>query len=239
MTMVTTRSSFRVVASVVAMLFAADGSAGELMRETRELPDIGAPPGGQAFWIARAMRLNGLPMTIKSFASPANAAEVLSYYERRLRTGDHVESKRTVDENWQALAIRSPGYYVTIRAHDTRRGAEGTIAVSPALAHVSASTRTKFPHPATARVVNLQQYDDDGVEAEHISLVSVRSVAIEAHEFAAQLAREDWQILRSEVTTDRRGHVIEAQKAASLAFINLQRLPPGGDTSIMVVWKKT
>jgi hypothetical protein len=221
-----------------------DASAGALLRETQQLPDIAPPPGGHAFWIAHAVRLNGVPMTIKSFESPANAEEILHHYERQLRTSSDLKTKRSQEDPWRVLAVLAPRYYITIRARDTARGAEGTIAVSPGLANVSASqrisNRTSFPLPESTRVVNLQQYDDDGIEAEHISLVSARSVTIEAREFSSLLVRQGWQLLRSEATADRRGgHVIEAQKSAALALINLQRGNHGGDTSILIVWRKS
>jgi hypothetical protein len=230
----------KLIVCVLALLHVAPGaSAGNLLRETQKLPDVAAPPGGHAFWIARAMRLNGVPMTIKSFASRSNADEVLHHYERQLRTSSSLKTKRAQEGKWRVLSVAGPSYFITIRARNTARGAEGTIAVSPALAGVSASTRTNFPHPPSMRVVNLQQYDDEGLEAEHISLISTRSVMIEAREFASLLTQHGWQLLRSEGTADRRGgHIIEAQKAAALAFINLQRLQRGGETSIMVVWRK-
>lgn len=227
-----------VLALLAALIFGPAADAGALLRETQQLPDVAAPPGGQSFWVARAMRLNGVPMTIKSFASPSNADEVLHHYERQLRTSVELKTKRTQEATWRVLAVMAPDYFITIRARDTARGAEGTIAVSPLLTTVRRAARTSFPHPASARLVNLQQYDDAGIEAEHISLASVRSVTIEAREFASLLTQQGWQLLRSEATSNRRGHVIEAQKAASLAFIHLQRMQVGGDTSITVVWRK-
>jgi hypothetical protein len=230
----------RLALCFIALSPVADGAnTGALLREAQKLPEIAAPPGGQALWIARAMRLNGVPMTIKSFHSPMNAAEVLRHYERDLRTGANLETKRTHEHSWHVLAVMAPSYYVTIRARDTSRGAEGTITVTPALAGLSATKRTSFPHPHAMRVVNLQQYDDDGIEAEHISLVSRRSVAIEARELEELLARNGWHLLRSERAARKRGdYIIEAQKHASHAFVNLQRMPRSGDTSIIVVWRK-
>jgi hypothetical protein len=185
------------------------------------------------------MRLNGVPMTLKSFSASANADEVLNHYERELRISSDQKVRRSQDAQWRVLSVMAPQYFITIRARNTARGTEGTIAVSPPLSHAKASTRTRFPHPASARVASLQQYDDEGIEAEHISLISRRSVAMEAREFAKLLAREGWQLLRSESAADRRGgHVIEAQKAAALAVINVQRMDHGGETSIMVVWRK-
>jgi hypothetical protein len=212
--------------------------AGALGDATAALPDIAPPASGQAFWIARSMRLNGVPMTMKSFSASTNASEALNHYERDLRLSSDQSTRRTKSGVWQVLSVSAPTYFVTIRARDTLHGTEGTIAVSRPLQQARASHDTRFPHPDIARVVNLQQYDDDGIEAEHISLVSTRSVSMLARDFAVVLKREGWELLRSEASARRGGYVIEAQKAAALAFIHIQRRERGGDSSIMVVWRK-
>lgn len=212
-------------------------AAGSIARQTQSLPDIAAPAGGEAVWIARAMRLNGVPMTIKSFTSPTNADEVLHQYEHRLRTGADMKTRRGLDGAWHVLAVMTDDYYATIRARNTPQGTEGVVIVTPPLAAMKPAKHTRFPHPDSASVVSLQEYDDSGIEAEHISFASRRSVAIEARAFAALLSRRDWQLLRSEPTHDRNGHVIEAQKSTGLAFIHLRRAESGGAT-ILVVWRK-
>jgi hypothetical protein len=224
--------------------------AGLLQRQTQALPDVQPPPGGSAFWIAQAMRLNGVPMTIKSFASPANADEVLHQYEHKLRTTSDTKTQRTNEDEWRVLAILSKDAYVTIRARNTVRGSEGTIAVTPPLANLKPSKRTRFPCPESVEIISLQEYDDNGIEAEHISLVSQRSSGIEAQAFASMLSQQGWRLLRNEPTAnniDRRnvqkvergtGYVIEAQKAAQLALINLWRSAGGSTTTVMVVWRK-
>jgi hypothetical protein len=214
-------------------------NAGTIASQTQKLPDIAAPSHGESTWIARAMRLNGVPMTIKRFTSAANADEVLHEYERVLRTSVDMKTRRTHESDWRVLAVMTDDYYATIRVRDTARGSEGTITVTPPLAHAKARKHTRFPHPRTAQIVSLQEYEDAGVEAEHISFLSRRSAAIEAREFAALLAKADWQLLRDEPTRQRDGgHVIEAQKAAELAFINVRRADRGTGTMILVVWRK-
>lgn len=213
------------------------GAAGSIARQTQTLPDIDAPVGGEAVWIARAMRLNGVPMTIKSFTSPTNAAEVLHQYEHRLRASADMKTRRTQEGDWHVLAVLTNDYYATIRARNTSRGTEGVVIVTPPLADMKPMKRTRFPHPDSAAIVSLQEYDDAGIEAEHISFASPRSVAIEAGAFAARLSQHGWQLLRSEPTHERDGHVIEAQKATAFALINLRRTETGGAT-ILVVWRK-
>jgi hypothetical protein len=212
-------------------------NAGAIAQQTAALPDIPAPATGTAAWVARAMRMNGVPMTIKRFDSSANAAEVLHQYEHTLRTSSDMRTRRSQEGAWQVLAIMTDDYYATIRARDTTVGTEGTITVTPPLAKARAAKRTRFPHPQSAQVVSLQEYEDDGVEAEHIMLVSRQSVNREAREFAARLTQQGWQVLRSEPVQRRDGHIIEAQHAAALAFINVRRTESGG-TTILVVWRK-
>jgi hypothetical protein len=240
------------VALAIAWACISAVDAGVLQRQTQSLPDIQPPSGGQAFWIARAMRLNGVPMTIKSFSSPTNADEVLHQYEHALRTSSDMKTRRTQEQDWRVLAVMSKDSYVTIRARNTSQGSEGTIAVTPPLAQLKPSKRTRFPCPDSVQVVSLQEYDDDGIQAEHISLVSRRSVGIEAQAFASALSQQGWQLLRSEATANNagsrggrhsskrgHGHVIEAQKAAQLALINVWRNASGGATTIVVVWRKS
>lgn len=223
----------------VTFFVSLDCLASSIAQQTQRLPEIAAPAGGQAAWIARAMRLNGVPMTIKRFSSPANADEVLHQYEQKLRTSSDMKTQRTHEGQWRVLAIITDRYYATIRARNNVHGAEGTITVTPPLADLVARKHTSFPRPETTQVLSLQEYEDDGIEAEHISLVSRRSVAIEAHAFETHLERAGWQLLRSEPTLEQRGgHVIEAQKAAALAFINLRRAESGGATTILIVWRK-
>jgi hypothetical protein len=120
------------------------------------------------------------------------------------------------------------------------RGSEGTIAVSPLLENAVTPVKTSFPHPASTKLVSLQEYDDDGIEAEHISLLSMRSVGIEAEAFLQALAREGWQVVREHAMNNvSRGHVIEAQLGTQQALLTL--LPDHANpafTAVIVVWRK-
>jgi hypothetical protein len=224
--------------AVLAAMLAAECLAGPVTQQTRSLPDIPAPLGGEATWIARSMRLNGVPMTIKQFTTRANADAVLHHYESTLRTSSNMKTRRSIEGNVRVLAVMTDDYYATIRANDSVHGAIGTITVTPPLTHLVPRKHTRFPRPSTVQIVSLQEYDDDGLQAEHISLVGKRGVAIEAREFETALRRDGWELLRSEPSTKHRGsYVIEAQKAASLAFINLRRAQRDA-TTIVVVWRK-
>ena len=213
----------------------------ELSDITRQLPDVPAPPQGDMWWISKSMRMNGLPMTLKNFRSRLTLDAVCEYY--RVNAGARITNEIRTHRNgdWSVLSIRSQRHLATIQVRPTRLGSEGTITVSPLPETFRVKLETTFPRPGTSVVVNLQEYDDAGVRAEHISMTSARSVAIEAQAFVEKLHRARWQIiLREPMQTISRGQVIEAQKGVQHALLSLMPdLERPGKTAIVVVWKKS
>jgi hypothetical protein len=213
--------------------------ASELSYATSKLPDVAAPPGGHSEWIARSMRLNGLPMTIKSFRSSLAPDEVDHYYERWAETLGGARTSRSRDGEWSLLAILSSASYITVRVRVNGFGTEGLIAVSPPPESVVAITESAFPHPAEAEIVNLQEYDDDGIEAEHIGMMSQQSVVVSAASFRNLFERHGWTVVRDESTMQiRGGRVVEAQKGQQVALVTLQPEPQSTRTAIVAVWRK-
>ncbi|MGH8177233.1 MAG: hypothetical protein ACREV5_13315 [Steroidobacter sp.] len=214
--------------------------SGSLARLTDAFPELNAPPQGEAQWVARSMRLNGLPMTVKAFHSRLTPDAVMHHYESWGRATGGAQLRRSMSAPWQVLAIQLPHHYITIQARAIRDGSEGTIAVTQPLDRAELATRTGFPRPPTTTIVNLQQYDDFGAESEHISLTSARSVAIEALAFSHLLVVEGWQVVRDQRSSaGTRGHVLEAQKGAQHALLTL--MPDHGRpiaTAIVIVWRK-
>jgi hypothetical protein len=212
--------------------------AGDLSRATEALPDLGAPPQGAAQWIAKSMRMNGLPMTLKIFESRLRPDAVLSHYESFVK-GTH-ESRRTMNAPWHVLMLKSGDHFITVHARAVAHGSEGTILVSPALDAGLLKMRTSFPRPASARIVNLQQYDDDGVQSEHISLSSSRASFNELQDFSQLLIGEGWSVVDTRPTHDvQRGFVLEVQRQAEhalLVFIPNAAQP--ATTAISIVWRK-
>jgi hypothetical protein len=205
------------------------------------LPDVATPPGGETQWISEHMSLNGLPMSLKTFTSPLDIDDLFRYYESWGRSHHIKESKRMRRDDWQVLGLKSMHHFVSIQARQTARGSEGTIAVSSLPDAASLNITTLFPHPASVKVVNLQQYQDRGLESEHISMVSFRSIALEARAFSEILTRNGWQLLRDgPAATLLRGHVIEAQRGGEHALMTLQpdRARPT-TTAIVIIWRKS
>lgn len=225
---------------MIAAALVSTAEAGTLASITARYPEFKAPPQGEAQWVAKSMRLNGLPMTLKAFHSRLNAEAVLNHYEAWAKGRYADQSQKSRYGEWHVLALRSEQYHITIQARTTLGGSHGTITVSPSLARAALKVETHFPKPTSMTIVNLQQYEDFGSQSEHISLSSARAPSVEAHAFAQLLAREGWQVVREQRAQEiAHGYVLEAQKGAEQAAITL--MPDHTErarTAAVIVWRK-
>lgn len=229
------------ILTLALVLLALPAEAERFIRTTSALPDLGAPPQGTAQWITRSMRMNGLPMTLKAFESRLSPAAVLTHYESALKSSGSHETRRVTKAPWQMLRFRSHANFITVHARPVNGGSEGTILVSPALDPALLQVRTDFPRPATARMVNLQQYDDAGMQSEHISLSSDRTPFVEAQAFSQLLILDGWTMTDTRPTHEtHRGFVLEAQREAEHAMLVI--IPDAvrpASTAIVITWKKS
>lgn len=231
----------RIQPAVLLIMICVTADAGTLARITGPLPQVPQPPQGEAQWIAKSMRMNGLPMTLQSFQSRLKPDELLSYYESQAYRWGHSEHRRSMNRDWQLLGIKTSQHYITVQARATISGSEGTITVSPAPERATARVASDFPRPGTVRIVSLQEYEDAGVESEHLSLSSPRAVMVEAQAFTQVLTRAGWQVIRQGPMQETvRGVVIEAQRGAQQALLTLQpdHAYPSL-TAIVIAWRKS
>lgn len=231
----------RIWPAALAIMICVTAHGGAIARATAALAEVPPPPQGQTRWIAQSMRMNGLPMTLKAFESRLSPDELFNYYESQTYRWGHSEYRRATNRDWQLLGIKSSRNYITVQARATIGGSEGTIAVSPVLTRATAIIASHFPRPKTAQLLSVQEYEDAGIESEHLSLSSPRAVAIEAEAFAGELTRDGWQVIRQQpMQTVVRGVVIEAQRGAEQALLTLQQDPVRPSmTTIVVVWRKS
>jgi|HigsolmetaAR204D_1030405.scaffolds.fasta_scaffold02371_5 hypothetical protein len=231
----------RLAFAVFALLFALIAAAGDIDRATRRLPQLGPPPHGEAQWIARSMRFNGLPMTVQSFRSPLAPEEVLRHYEELVRRSGNVDSMRSWQGQWQVLSLLSGEHYITIQAQRVHGVTLGTITTSVNPARVAPRMVTQFPVPRGPRLVAVQEYEDAGIEAEQIQLESVRAPHVEAAAFRHALLRDGWHLAREQPTRQTRGgHLLEAQRGAEHALLTFVPDRAGsGKTLIVIVWRRS
>jgi hypothetical protein len=232
------RSVVVAVLATISVPPADAGLAGTFQSDPQRLP---VPPQSEVQWVAKDMHMNGVPMTLQWVQSRLAPSALLDYYESQARDSWGSERRRSTNGEWQLLAVKSPRHYVTVQVRATISGSEGTIAINELPLPPAAKLASKFPRPPTSRIVSLQEYDDEGIQSEHISLLSTRGVALEARTFSAQLVRAGWRIVRQQPMQQvAAGVAIEAQRGAEQAFVTLQpHHAQPSLTAVVVVWKKS
>jgi hypothetical protein len=235
------RSRLQACTVALLMLLAQPSGAGEIERLTSRLPNVDPPPRGTAEWIAPSMRMNGVPMTIKSFTTALSIDEVFSHYESWWRGRGLANLRRQSQGDEQVFSINTGEHHISIQAREMPKGTQGTITVSGDLLRARREVTTLFPHPPSASVASLQEYEDAGVMAEHIDFISRRAVSNEAADFRGRLRAGGWEIvIDQQARSPNEIHVIEAQRGSELAHLVLQPgRNVGAATSIIVIWRKS
>ena len=225
---------------VLLLALSVPAHADNLARITASLPDLASPPQGEARWVARSMRMNGLPMTLKTFESRLSSDAVLSHYESQASLAGSSEVRRSENPPWHVLMLKSRKYFITVHAREVTGGSEGTILVSPAPDTSVMNAKTSFPMLSSTRIVSLQQYDDDGSESEHISLSSSREPFTELQDFSQLLIREGWVVVDTRPTVEMtRGFVLEVQRETEHALLVIgPNAARPSTTAIVIAWKK-
>jgi hypothetical protein len=148
--------TLQTVALLLALLSAAATvHASRLDRQIDDLPVVPAPPQAYVEWIAQRMRMNGLPMSIRSFRCPTQTNAALRHFEQWWSSADKgpsAASRRTRVGEWQVLALTSDHHHISVQIRSQGTGSEGTITTSPNPANSSRrGPHFLFPIPCACR----------------------------------------------------------------------------------------
>jgi hypothetical protein len=211
--------------------------AGAISKAVASLPNLPVPPQGETEWVARSMRMNGLPMTIQTLVSRSLPDDVIHFYESWAKQGN-AQTRQWHTRDAEVLSIRAPSYLVTIELQRVVGGSQGTIVTSPPPEKVKLTATTAFPHPTSWRVANLQQYEDDGKETEHITFTSAHGPMTEARDVLAILAANGWTLV-SKRSSDGNNFLAELQRDAELARVVIASdTDRRANTLVAVLWSK-
>lgn len=231
----------RAVGMVCLLMLCAVAHGGALTRITATFPEVPPPPQGSVQWVAKSMRMNGVPMTVRALHSKLSPSAVLHFYESWSKQQMSAQTVRSRVDGDEMLTIKTGPHLISIRAQRSLTATHGTITSSLASFANTSRVSTAFPTPSNVRLVNAQQYDDEGSEAEHLSFISTRAPHIESAALARHLEEEGWTILWHRAMREAvRGYTVESQKGAQHAQLTV--LPAEGFSSgsrILVVWKKS
>jgi hypothetical protein len=192
--------------------------AGSISRAVSAFPDFPSPPQGEIQWVARSMRMNGLPMTIQTIVSRNTPSEVIHFFESWASGETGVKTRRWHTRESEVLSIRARSYLATIELEHVVNGTQGTIVTSSPPEKATLNTSTEFPHPSSWRIANLQQYEDYGKETEHITYTCGHSLVSEAQAMIGVFASSGWTLInKSSASADE--VTLEAQRNAQLAQV--------------------
>src|SRR5690242_18594687 len=109
------------------LMFASAANAGTISRAVAAFPELPAPPRGEVHWIAKSMRMNGLPMTIQLVAARDAPIELIHFYESWARREGTLRSRRWRTHDTEVLSIRAASYLITMELRQVVNGTQGTI----------------------------------------------------------------------------------------------------------------
>ena len=164
-------------------------------------------PGATATWLAKDMNLNGIPASIQSLRFRDPIDDVVAYYRARFRqSGQVIERPRG---EWTVLATRIDKRFVSLQLK-ADAGATVGIATFTDLPDEDATRyRGALPIPQGVDVLSHQRHNDDGRNAETVTLGAGLSVANLSATIAHAFESEGWvQSLNQPAQTFSDGHVL-------------------------------
>ena len=208
---------------------------------SQKLPVIEPMPEMDAQWAGERLVYNGVPMSIRNFASRRPAQDVLNHYERmwKSRGSDQISHSRV--EDFDSVGFKGREYFYSVRVRNTQFGSEGSLVVSRALDRVEdAGRHTEFPIVPGSEIVSTIEALDRRTRAETVVSTNGRSVSSNEMWFRRQLSGEGWAEERLAEQLPGARRVITFQRGTQLCQITLIGDSPQhpGRTVVLVHWIK-
>lgn len=232
------------IAVAIFIMFARIAIGSELVHDFErrfpdDMPEIEAPTGCHTAWIARKMIRNGLPMSIRAFSSNESATEISEYFLHEWKKNALSPMGELLKEGRRRVGVLKGDYYISVESYPTLRGSEGFIVVTADPSETVPESRTELPLPRSFRVVNKDEYLDDGIVAESVTAVSDRSQRIERNELSRQLESAGWSFVngaggnRSSDQTQ-----MEFQKSVQQLQVTVLSDKSSQQTVMLLHWRK-
>ncbi|SPE25125.1 conserved exported hypothetical protein [Burkholderiales bacterium] len=181
--------SFWVLAALCLVLLAA-GRA----RAAEPWPEIPMPPKAKVQWVADSMRVNGVPMRVMQFQSPASRAEIVEYY-RAYWSGGY-PTKPSVSALGEATVVgQAHGpYFMTVKVQDAAHASsQGLIAVSRVLGSKIERNAGDLALMPGARVVSVVESNDPGKRSREVLVFNTQPPPSVVRFYEASLQSAGWR----------------------------------------------
>jgi hypothetical protein len=225
---------------LTSQILVADDSVKEFKRRfNQDLPEIEVPPGANSAWIAKKMLRNGLPMSIRGFATSDSVGEVADYFMHEWKKSAMSPMKEDFKDGRKRVGVLMDDFYVTVQAYPTNRGSEGFIVVSKDPHSAQPNTNTKLSIPHSLRVVTKDEYLDSGIVAESLTALSERSIRTESRELSRLLRNDGWSEV--EGVGSRRNqeiNMMEFQNNTQQIQVTLTKDHASQQTVMLLHWRK-
>ena len=224
----------------MSQLVVADDSVQEFKRRfSQDLPEIEVPPGATSAWIAKKMLRNGLPMSIRGFATSDSVDEVADYFVHEWKKNAMSPIKEEFKDGRKHVGVLFDDFYVTVQAYPTNRGSEGFIVVSKDPHGDQPNTSTRLPLPHSLRVITKDEYLDSGIVAESLTALSERSISAESGELSRLLRNDGWSEVEGVGNRQNQDiHMMEFQNNRQQIQVTLTKDHASQQTVMLLHWRK-
>ena len=216
--------------------------AGGQARAAEPWPHIDLPPKGDVQWVARSLRVNGVPTSILQFQSPLSQNEILDYYRSRWSNGyAHVPQVHTLGDA-AVMSQEHGSYLMTVKVEAAGRGASHGLISIALLAGASAD---RDPAPlllmSGAGVISVLESDDGGVNSRQVMILSPHQPAAVAQFYQSSLDNAGWQRVQATDNPSGGGSFLVFSLGAQEVQLSIARSRTGSGTTVLanIVTKDT
>lgn len=188
--------------------------------------------------VARAIRFDGLPMTILTMAGPQSRRQILDWYRHKW-TNFRGEPRYIVYPvgPWKVIAHKEGSCFFTVQLAPAHRGGvHGLLGISNEAKRQPLARPPAAFAPLGSRLLLHDSSDDGGKVGRTWVLTTRRSLARTADDYRRGLARRGWNLVLSSALRqppDRRMVVMDWQKGHRLLHCVLERSGVG-PTSVVL-----
>jgi hypothetical protein len=191
-------ASFRLVPRLLAAALGLALLSSEAAHAALDWPELPLPPKADMQWIARSMRVSGIPTRVLQFQSRASRGEVVEYY-RAYWTGAYAQppSVRAVGDSTVVGQKHGP-YLLTVTVRDAEHGgSDGLIAEALVAGSKTDLDPGRLPLLPGAHVVRVIESDDPGQHSREVLVVSPQMTGSVLQFYQASLQGDGWQQLQA------------------------------------------
>lgn len=225
-------------AAHVPAAWAAAGASSTPEGRTVSWPEMPAVPKAHTTWVAREVRINGVPARMARFESEASVHEVLAYYQAHWAAAPAGPPRAGRVSGWHLLSTLHGPYHLVVQVKPQgHTGSEGLLSII----HLN-ELRGPEPPAGWPRVQGVQLRQviasaDGPLQSHHLLATSEQGLPRVRDRFMASLKHQGWR-LQNEVHTAS-GYLATCHRAGDTLDIALTQNPGRPGLTLVANWVHT